>query len=151
VRPADVFLSFEGRLDRRRWIAAASIFVGAIALTYLATWLLDRRGLIAAAPRDMARTFVQAFVLVPWLAVDWKRFQDLDRSGRLALVCPGLFLASLAWDLLGARAGAPVRETVATGLAWSQLFVALWLAPVFLLMAGTDGPNRFGPDPRTLP
>ena len=84
MRAADIFLSFEGRLDRERWLGAAALFVTLVLATYAATWLLARNGAISFSAREATRTFVQIALLVPWFALDWKRFQDLGVSGRWA-------------------------------------------------------------------
>ena len=108
MRAADIFLSFEGRLDRERWLGAAALFVTLVLATYAATWLLARNGAISFAAREAIRTFVQIALLVPWFALDWKRFQDLGVSGRWAMICPSLIIVSriLEWPSVEARIGA---------------------------------------------
>ena len=150
MRSADVFLSLEGRLDRERWLGAAALFVTLTVATYAATWALARQGLIGPGAREAIRAFVGVFLLVPWLTLDWKRFQDLGLSGRWALLCPGLLVAARLWDwpALAARVGPSRHEAVASALAWAQLAVAAALVYPLALRAGTAGPNRYGPDPR---
>jgi uncharacterized membrane protein YhaH (DUF805 family) len=149
VRSADLFLSFEGRLERERWLGAAAFFVAIVIATYAVTWLLTWLGWISAGSRDGLRAFVQVTLLVPWLTLDWKRFHDLGHSGVWAVICPSLILFSLVWKrpAMADRIGAP-HELVATGLDWLQLAVAVWLAYALAYRRGTEGPNRFGPDPR---
>lgn len=149
MRSADIFLSFEGRLDRERWLGAAGLFVAVVVATYAATWLLASQGAISPRASEAARTFVQIALLAPWFALDFKRFHDLGRSGRWAMICPGLIILSRvwAWPAVAARAGA-AHEPVATALAWAQLAVALWLAYALACRPGEDGPNAYGPDPR---
>lgn len=149
MRSADVFLSFEGRLDRERWLGAAALFVATVVATYLATWLLAHRGAISWRAAEAVRTFVQIALLAPWFTLDWKRFRDLGRSGRWAMVCPSLIMLSRAWSwpAVAARAGA-AHEPVAAALAWAQLAVALWLAYALACRPGQEGPNAYGPDPR---
>lgn len=149
LRP-DHFLSFEGRLDRARWILGAGLLLALVLATHAATWWLDRGGNLTAGAREGARVFVQAAVLVPWLTLDWKRFQDLGQPGRLAVVCPALFVLSHLLDL-PALADLPGRGPVALALSWLQALVALVLALTLPILPGTQGPNRFGPDPREAP
>jgi len=149
VRAADIFLSFEGRLDRERWLGAAALFVTLVLATYGATWLLARNGAISFGAREATRTFVQIALLVPWFAIDWKRFQDLGVSGRWALICPALIILARIWDwpYVEARFG-PAHGTIGSAVAWSQLAVALWLAYALAYRQGIEGPNAHGPDPR---
>ena len=77
-----IFLSFEGRLDRERWLGAAGLFVAIVVATYLATWALAREGAISPGAREAIRTFVQIALLVPWFALDWKRFHELNFVNR---------------------------------------------------------------------
>jgi uncharacterized membrane protein YhaH (DUF805 family) len=149
VRTADIFLSFEGRLDRERWLGAAALFVFLVLATYAATWLLARNGAISFAAREAIRTFVQIALLVPWFALDWKRFQDLGVSGRWAMICPGLIIVSriLEWPGIGGWLG-PAYATLASVVAWAQLAVALWLAYALACRSGTEGSNAYGADSR---
>jgi uncharacterized membrane protein YhaH (DUF805 family) len=148
VRSADLFLSFEGRLDRERWRRAAGLFVLVNLVTVGLTWWLMAQGLLSSAGRDRARVFVQISTLVPWLALDWKRFQDLGRPGRLALICPGLYAASRLWETPTVAAHAPAHDLVEALLSWAQFGVALWLIYALAIASGTEGPNPYGPDPR---
>ncbi|HEX8168002.1 MAG TPA: DUF805 domain-containing protein [Beijerinckiaceae bacterium] len=149
MRSADVFLSFRGRLDRERWLGAAALIVAVVVAAYGGTWLLARNGAISAGAREAVRAFVQTALLAPWLALDWKRFHDLGRSGRWAVICPGLIILARvwAWPAVEARAG-PAHEVVAAAIAWAQLAVAAWLAYALAYRQGDEGPNAYGPDPR---
>jgi uncharacterized membrane protein YhaH (DUF805 family) len=148
VRSADLFLSFEGRLDRARWRGAASLFVVANLATFGLTWWLTAHGFLSPAGRDQARIFVQIFTLVPWLAIDWKRFQDRGQPGRLALICPGLYVASRLCERPLIAAHAPANGVIEALLSWAQFGVALWLIYALAIASGTEGPNAYGPDPR---
>jgi len=148
VRSADLFLSFEGRLDRERWRRAAGLFVLVNLVTVGLTWWLMAQGLLSSAGRDRARVFVQISTLVPWLALDWKRFQDRGRPGRLALICPSLYAASRLWEAPTVAAHAPAHDLVEALLSLAQLGVALWLIYALAIASGTEGPNPYGPDPR---
>ena len=117
-------------------------------LTVGLTWWLTARGFLSPAGRDRARVFVQIFTLVPWLTIDWKRFQDRGQPGRLALVCPGLYVGSRLWETPLVAARAPAHELIETFLSWAQFGVALWLIYALAIAAGTKGRNVYGPDPR---
>ena len=81
-----------------------------------------------------------------WLlaTVNAKRLHDRDRSAWW-LVAPALLLASIAVALLWAASG-PVLAVNAV-LALITLLVTLWLLVEAGFLAGTEGPNRFGPNP----
>jgi uncharacterized membrane protein YhaH (DUF805 family) len=149
VPSADVFLSFAGRLDRERWRAAVALLILVNLAAVGLTWWLTAQGLLSPGGRDRARVFVQAFTLVPWLAVDWKRFHDRGRPGALALICPGLYGASRLWETPLA-AHAPAHGAIEALLSWAQFGVALWLIYALALASGAEGPNPYGPDPREL-
>jgi uncharacterized membrane protein YhaH (DUF805 family) len=143
---ADVFLSFEGRLERERWLGAVALLVALMLAGHFALGELASRGVILPASAESARLFLRASLLAPWIALDWKRFHDRGRTGALALICPGLFVTSQAIDH-PALAGA-MRDAVAVLLSWSQLLVALWLVYALAYARGDAGDNRFGPPPR---
>jgi len=148
MNAADVFLSLDGRLDRERWLGGVALLVLMIAATHAATWQAAAHGLMDGRTRDMARAFVQAFALAPWAALDWKRFHDIGRPGSLALVCPGLYAASRIWDAPALAALAPGHAAVAAALSWTQVLVSVWLAYALACLAGSPGPNAYGPPPR---
>ncbi|HYF56443.1 MAG TPA: DUF805 domain-containing protein [Salinarimonas sp.] len=139
----DLFLGFEGRLDRERWLGAVALLLGLLLAAHLLTWQLAEAGRIGASGREAARVAVQAFLLVPWTALDWKRFHDLGQPGALALICPGLFAVSRLWDGIGPMDD----EMVRTALSVAQGVVALWLALTLAYRAGTPAPNPYGVPP----
>ena len=145
---ADMFLSFEGRLDRERWLGGVALLIVVVLAAHFATWRLVQAGIIGPMTRDGLRIFVQVFVLVPWTALDWKRFHDLGQPGPLALVCPGLYVVSRAWDA-PALAGLPCHEAVGAALSAAQIVVALWLAYALAYLAGSPEPNSYGAPPGT--
>jgi uncharacterized membrane protein YhaH (DUF805 family) len=151
VRSGEIFLSFEGRLDRERWLGAAGLFVATVVATYLATWLLWRGSALSFSAREAIRTFVQIALLVPWFALDWKRFHDIEHSGRWAMICPSLIILSRTWDwpAVAARAGT-THEPIGLALSWLHLAVAAWLAYALAYRRGEPGPNAYGPEPQPL-
>jgi uncharacterized membrane protein YhaH (DUF805 family) len=100
----------------------------------------------------------------PWIPLLVRRLHDQDKSGRLALIA----LVPVIITELGLFFG---HEATGTGfhistdlgfireskeLAWTPLTIvgavvflyAALMALIFYVLPGTDGPNRFGPDPR---
>jgi uncharacterized membrane protein YhaH (DUF805 family) len=148
VRTLDIFLSFEGRLDRERWLGAAALLVTLVVAVYAMTWLLVRSDAIAARSSEAIRVFAQMALLAPWLPLDWKRFHDLDLAGGWAVLCPSLIVVgrTLEWPAIGERV--PARDLVETSASWVQLGLAATLAYLLAYRRGTQGPNRYGADPK---
>ena len=107
--------------------------------------LLGRQLVGRAPPADTAIAVASAApwassaatLLFFWLA--WRRFQDQDRPGWLALVP-----TAYAWALWILPMPLPFQSQLAgmVGLAMAlALLIGLFLPP-------TVGPNRYGPDPR---
>lgn len=143
---ADVFLSFEGRLERERWLGAVALLIALLVAGHVVVGQLSSRGVVGPLTSEAGLLFLRAFLLAPWMALDWKRFHDRGRTGALALICPGLFVISQTLDH-PALAGA-ARDGVAVALSWSQFLVALWLVHALAYSRGDEGDNRFGPPPR---
>ncbi len=81
-------------------------------------------------------------ILVPSLAVSVRRLHDIDRSGwwLLAPILPvmlGMIFLFLSSFLLG-------------GLLMAAWVIVVIVLLVWLCMDGTRGPNRFGPDPKSV-
>jgi uncharacterized membrane protein YhaH (DUF805 family) len=151
VSNADIFLALEGRLDRERWRAAVALFIATVLATMVGTWHASRHGWMGPAAVKSTRAFVEVALLVPWLTLDWKRFQDLDRPGRWALLCPSLMVVARLLGLPNVAARVPLHGTITEAVAWAQFGVAVWIAYVLGCLPGTEGPNRYGPDPRPFP
>ena len=144
-----LLLSFKGRINRARYLV--------VQLALLTAWLV----LWLKSPFDFSsqwEAWVVAIALI-WIntATTVKRLHDRNRSGwwavavfvigRLSYVYYGLFFGlyfgvdiSIAWKLL----------LVMFAVAFSLL--QTWVIIELFFLIGTDGPNRFGPDPtRNLP
>ena len=133
-----IFTSFDGRINRTKWWAAAAIVV-AIGLVFV-TGLLG----------SVLATLAVLALLFPSYAACAKRFQDRNRPGRTALfgLVP-LSLASLlyAWGVAGGEA----ETGFVDGLCLLVfLGVGLWFLIDLGLLKGTPGQNRFGGDPLIL-
>ena len=97
-------------------------------------------------------------VFVPTLAVSWRRFHDIGKSGAWSLM--GLFawlaffvfviVLALVYSATGSSASDVVMGTI--GLFAIAFFLAVMAASVLMLIwtcrQGQTGPNRFGPDPK---
>ena len=139
-----LLLSFKGRINRARYVV--------VQLALLTVWFM----LWLKSPFDFSsqwEAWVVAIALI-WIntATTVKRLHDRNRSGwwavavfiigRLSYVYYGLFFGlyfgvdiSIVWELL----------LVMLAVAFSLL--QTWVVIELFFLIGTDGPNRFGPDP----
>jgi uncharacterized membrane protein YhaH (DUF805 family) len=140
-----LLFSFRGRINRARYLV-----VQLALLTFWLTWLKYQFHF----PSQW-----EAFNLVVAIAMIWinaattvKRLHDHDRSGwwavaillvnRLFYLYYGLFLGNyFGVDISTAEQLLLVLFAVALSLLLTWIFIEL------VFMIGTDGPNRFGPDP----
>ncbi|MBF9030698.1 DUF805 domain-containing protein [Rhodobacterales bacterium HKCCE3408] len=87
-------------------------------------------------------SIVSLVFLLPGLAVTARRLHDIDRSGWFMLLpYAPLILAGVTAGMSG---GEPGTFTIVLGVIGLALMILLL---VWLIKKGTDGPNRFGPDP----
>lgn len=132
-------LDFRGRSTRLEVLAfwLAAMFVG-IPLTSFFAPLGDGQYKLTAA--------ILGYVLcLPLPALLVRRLHDLDRSGWGALAALPVVLINLYQSLRPGFDAAPP-----TLPWWGSLTLLALVAVVFIFVAapGTEGPNRFGPDPR---
>ena len=139
-----LLFSFKGRLNRARYLV--------VQLALLTVWLV----LWLKSPFDFSSQW-QAWVIA--IAMTWiniattaKRLHDRNRSGwwavavvvvsRLSYVYYGLFF--------GLYFGVDIsiaKELLLVLLAVAMSLLQTWVIIELFFLMGTDGPNRFGPDP----
>lgn len=153
----EVFFTFEGRLNRKRfWLRMSVLYLLAQGLAALGAYLFPLLGLSSS----LTMAYSVGMTILFWLgsASLWvRRFHDRNVSGWwYALFFAFIFVAALyliyAVVLTGGDATAPdmVRArylVVAALMAW------LYVAIRFGFRSGTPGENRYGPDPlgKTVP
>ena len=117
--PQQFYFSFRGRVNRSAyWLRYLLLIWGcSILLVVLVIGLADTNP--DSAELILYIWLVLSFVLWPWigLAVGAKRYHDRDKS---------------AWWLL---------------IAFIPIIGPIWQFVELGFLKGTDGPNRFGPDP----
>jgi uncharacterized membrane protein YhaH (DUF805 family) len=138
---------FEGRINRARYWCAV--------LIYLATWIMFlivalswfvalRNDLYGFTGGTLAVWAVGITVLIAgtWsgLATGMKRLHDRDRSGWWMLLFMG---APTVIDWIGGWLNAG-DSLVFQVPVWA---ITIWACVELGLLRGTDGPNRYGPDP----
>lgn len=135
-----VLTSFEGRLNRKPyWMAMLTIFTVTIAVLVVSFGLLPR---IVGAPLMVVTVIAGIYVN---LAISVKRLHDRDKSAHWLWLFLGVpFLLGAIGGFLeasGSSAGlALVLNLIGTG-------ISIWMLVELGFLRGTDGPNRFGPDP----
>jgi uncharacterized membrane protein YhaH (DUF805 family) len=143
-----LLLSSSGRIDRASWwIASCALtIVGAIVLKLIDIFDYDR--VVAATNRfsavSVGLVLVILFVLLLYclLAVGVKRLHDRNKRGWW------VFLFLLVPVVLAFMIGA-LASDLGAELAWTATAIALMLGVWALIelgvLAGTAGPNRYGP------
>ena len=151
---ADTFLSVKGRLRRRHfWYAAAALALAEFALIALLCWAGDvsyAEYMYRTRRATMIDLAAFSFLFWPSLALTVKRLHDRNTSGWWAGM---LHLLAFLMHVHLALGPIPGRNKIATlvGLVPSALFLLLasWLLVELIVLRGTPGPNRYGPDPTT--
>ncbi len=142
MRLTELLFSLDGRIGRAQfWLGTAILLGISLAATY---GILAIIGLSEAA---IAFSAAVAFALAyPSYAVCAKRFQDRDKPGPLALL--GL-VPSYGANLLY-RFGIfdlDHPSLLAQGLDVIIVVIGLWFLVELGFLKGSQGPNRYGPDP----
>jgi uncharacterized membrane protein YhaH (DUF805 family) len=142
LRPIRKYAVFSGRAARAEywWFYLLTVLVG------IPARLLD----LTLGDSAAIAAIVQLFLFVPWMAVTVRRLHDTDRSGWWLLIVVAVFAAVAFVAVLDS-----VADTSAGGpLAFTSLVIGLLLVVVavitlvvFMVLPGTQGSNRFGPDP----
>ena len=140
---ARYLFSFKGRLNRARYLA--------VQLALLTIWFLFW---IKAPFQQWEILSLIAVIPIIWinLATTAKRLHDRNRSGwwaivvvavnRLSFLYYGLFFGlHFGVDVLGIQEMLLVMGAVALSV------LQTWIVIELFFVIGTDGPNRFGPDP----
>jgi uncharacterized membrane protein YhaH (DUF805 family) len=134
----NLFTSFEGRISRQPF------WIGVVTLAILETIVST---VSASLDTDRTAAIVDLILTYPEFAVAIKRAHDRNTPGWLVAL---FFAGSVVFDL-AVLAGLADNATEAT----TPATVAILLWGLFGLVVlvdlgfrrGTDGPNRFGPDP----
>ena len=149
-----LYTSFDGRIHRKLfWIASLIMIAAAILLSMVIVLPLSAANPTLGA---LASLVLSLAFLYPAAAVGVKRLHDRDKPGRLIVVffAPGLILQ--VGELLGLTgsyqliAGQSIYLPNLLGwlLNLVALVVGIWALVTLGFLAGTIGPNKYGPDPR---
>jgi uncharacterized membrane protein YhaH (DUF805 family) len=140
MNPVRLLFGFQGRIGRLGfWVATATQAAVIVAVVLLGAWAArsDDGLVLVAAALVGAPLFLAACYSA--LAVAVKRLHDRDKSGWWVL----LFYA--VPDALYAGGAVTGGASVAAGLAGAA--ITIWAFVELGFLAGTEGPNAYGPDP----
>lgn len=146
VRPFQRYADFNGRAPRAEywWYVLSTgivgLLLGVVDAAFLSGHMYGKYG-------PLGLSFTIACV-VPGLAVLIRRLHDTDRSGWWALVR----IPSYAFILSGSSPTAFAAELKAVPITALIILVIAWIGVsftvfLFVINAGTEGANRYGPDP----
>ena len=151
LKPSDMLFSFEGRLNRSRWWIAMIIvgifgFIFQLSFEYIISLFLDTGFLYST---------LILFLYIPILyinaALSIKRLKDSDKGWEWGFLIIVICIVN-ALSVYLPRPDDPAYENFAM-IAFSFVVFILWISfmiPLFILcgfIKGTEGGNRFGPDP----
>lgn len=158
--PLKRYAQFNGRSRRKEfWMWILFVTVASIALSILDS-MLGLGGRSGVAPGAVEGgysygAFVSGGVLatifalatfIPGLAVSVRRLHDIDRSGWWILMPLLPYVIGIVVMVSGAMTGNS-SFAVLGGLALLVGVICAIVLLVWYCSAGTNGPNRFGPDP----
>ncbi len=146
MRAITGIVTFKGRSRRSEffyyWIAA--MLVGTIIrhipydLSWRTDWILDQGS--------------QLLLLLPIFALFARRLHDANLSGWWALLLPPTMVFSIyssaQFVFRDVQTGASTLPDLPLWASLSQIGGVLFFLAVIFVIPGTEGPNRFGPDPR---
>lgn len=140
IEPLRRYAQFTGRARRAEfwWFFLFGLLLSVVAS--IVDHLFGTTRTTGAGGTGLVGALVSLGLIIPQLAVAVRRLHDIDRTGwwmalPIALALPIGILSYLA------------IATVAFGIAALALFAAAILLIVWQCTRGTNGPNRFGPDP----
>lgn len=139
LMPLRRYAEFSGRSRRKEyWMYILLLIIVTLVVSFV-EGLLGLNGMIGGLYGPVSALLVLG-TLIPSLAVGIRRLHDTNRTGWWMLVGIVPYVASAALLYSGNLVLAGTLGFVALGAAILLL--------VFMVLEGTKGPNRFGPDPK---
>lgn len=161
----ELLFSFKGRIRRLHWwIAALAVGAASGALTAILEVAAKASGSAIIDPETNAIELTGLFgiaLLAVGLANTWinfalsvKRLHDRDRTGwwlvmQVVALVVAVFVAVVAIALSKEQATAWYVIAGIVGIV--AAIISIWLFVEIGFLRGTQGPNRFGPDPLGAP
>jgi uncharacterized membrane protein YhaH (DUF805 family) len=146
VRPIRKYADFTGRAPRAEywWFYLATVVV------QIPLGIIDE----AIGGWSPLSSLFSLGILLPWLAVSVRRLHDIDRTGwwLAAFFLP--FVVVGIWAVFAVGAYLPGTPPEPSGSVLAGFIIAIVVALIlaivmlmFMVTSGTEGANRFGPDP----
>ena len=138
LMPLRRYAEFSGRSRRKEyWMYVLLLIIVGVVLSLIES-LLGLGG--SVGPYGPLSALFALATFVPSLAVSIRRLHDSNRSGWWVLIGIAPYAVLVLAMVSGSLALTGLLSLVALGGAIVLL--------VFMLLEGTKGPNRFGPDPK---
>lgn len=144
-----IFIRFDGRIPRKTWWLASFVpvtyAIGVIAYIVAEMLAADRTEMVEG---DATRMLV--FLIPVWwvtAALSAKRLHDRGRTALWLLVPVASDGIQIAVFGMGALIGQADTGSLGEVLDVAALAFTIWLFVELGFLRGTQGPNRFGPDP----
>jgi len=135
-----MFLRFDNRLNRKRYIKR-SLALGGIAIILII--IMSIISALTGVNPVIAGALVPFVLLIPSYSLTIRRLHDLNRPGWWCI--PGIIQAVLHPALIIHN---PANmSSLPSPVEGVLTLINLALAVYLLFFKGTDGPNRYGPDP----
>jgi len=144
-RPLQKYADFSGRAPRAEyWWYTLGVIIAYVVLMVV-EGIVGLDGMIFGVYGPLSLLMMLA-LLVPGLAVTARRLHDTNRSGwwMLIAVVPYFIVGVLAGS---AAASGSMGALAGAGLVSLLALVGAVVLLVFLVLPGTRGDNRYGPDP----
>ena len=150
TRPLKKYADFSGRAPRAEFwwfylLLLVTIVIAAIIDSIIGSKVLGPYGIVAC--------LAYLALLLPYIAVAVRRLHDTNRTGWW--MAPPIVLSVLGMVMMGPALVDPVAMSNPAALAGMGTSLLLLLLAgiigivvlVFFLLAGTNGPNKYGDDP----
>jgi uncharacterized membrane protein YhaH (DUF805 family) len=148
-----MLFSFDGRLNRQPyWIATVELTLAAIVVAGGVAAAFHAMGKASTAQEllRVAHPWLTGFGFIlayPAAAVFAKRLHDRNKTGWLAALLIVPMLIETVLDPAGGVTQTELVHWVYQATSAMTLLVALWFLIELGCLRGTDGDNRYGPDP----
>lgn len=142
ILPLKKYAQFSGRAPRAEywWFAGATLVIGFVS---------DVIDYASGSEMGVLGVVTSLGLLIPTLAVTVRRLHDTDRSGWWMLAAIAL-AAVFGFEAVQEELAGTIETwepSLATLTSLLAFCVTCLVILIFTLLRGTEGPNRYGPDP----
>lgn len=164
--PLRRYAQFSGRARRKEfWMWVLFVFLASTALNILDTafgFELGGNAPLASPTGNPGEDFANGFssaarmgilsgifslaTFIPYLAVSVRRLHDTNRTGWWVAAPLLPYVAGIAFFVMGAMSASTTNMLIGGGFFLAGLVCAI-VVLVWYCTKGTEGPNKYGPDP----